>query len=401
MRVLLWTYDTRGGIEPLIGLAVQLKALGAEVRVCAPPDEAFAQRTENFGVPMVPFRDSLRDVANSTTPDLYRYVDEMMGAQFEIAAAAAQGCDALVATGFMPIAAGARSATEKLGLHYIYASYSPTHLPSQYHTPEAYAGSPMPPGPVGNRMLWDMHDRNANMIFGPMLNGHRAAIGLPPVYNVRDHAFTDHPWLAADPTLGPWRTPSDLDVVQTGAWLLPDDRPLPAELLAFLDAGPPPVYVGFGSMLMGASKHIAGAAIEAIRAQGCRTLLAPGWADLALIDDRDDCFAVGDVNHQALFGRVAAVVHHGGAGTTTTAARAGAPQVVIPQAADQPYWAGRVATLGIGSAHNGQTATAESLSAALEKALAFKTRERAAALAGTIRTDGATVAARLLIETIS
>ena len=401
MRVLLWTYDTRGGVEALFGLAVQLRALGAQVRVCAPPDEDFAERAESFAVPMVPFRDSLREVANSTTPDLYRYVDEMIGAQFDIVAAAAEGCDAMVATGFMPIAAGARSATEKLGVHYVYASNSPTHLPSQYHSPEAYGGSPMPPGPVGNRMLWEMHDRNANMIFGPIINRYRASIGLPPVHNVRNHAFTHQPWLAADPTLGPWRTPADLDVVQTGAWLLPDDRPLPADLLAFLDAGPPPVYVGFGSMTMAASKQVAGVAIEAIRAQGHRTLLSHGWADLALIDDREDCLAVGDVNHQALFGRVAAVVHHGGAGTTTTAARAGVPQVVIPQAADQPYWAGRVAALGIGSAHNGPTATTDSLSAALEKALAPRTCERAAAVAGTIRTDGAAVAAKLLTDAIS
>jgi hypothetical protein len=72
-------------------------------------------------------------------------------------------------------------------------------------------------------------------------------------------------------------------------------------------------------------------------------LVGRGWADLTPIDDRDDCFVVGEVNHRALFGRVAGVVHHGGAGTTTTATRAGAPQVVIPQAADQPYWAARVA----------------------------------------------------------
>jgi UDP:flavonoid glycosyltransferase YjiC (YdhE family) len=69
------------------------------------------------------------------------------------------------------------------------------------------------------------------------------------------------------------------------------------------------------------------------------------------VDDRDDCFAVGEVNQQALFGRVAAVVHHGGAGTTTTSTRAGAPQVVVPQWADQPYWASRVADLGLGAAH--------------------------------------------------
>ena len=94
-------------------------------------------------------------------------------------------------------------------------------------------------------------------------------------------------------------------------------------------------------------------------------------------------------------------MHHGGAGTTTTAARAGAPQVVVPQIADQPYWAGRVADLGIGAAHDGPTPTVESLSAALETALTPETRARATAVAGMIRTDGATVAARLLIDEIS
>ena len=182
-----------------------------------------------------------------------------------------------------------------------------------------------------NRVLWDLDAQSVNALFGEALNAHRASIGLPPVDNVRDHVFTDQPWLAADPVLGPWQEPADLDVVQTGAWILPDERPLPAELEAFLDAGAPPVYVGFGSMPMRAPKDVARVAIEAIRAQGRRVLLARGWADLALIDDRDDCFAVGEVNQQALFGRVAAVVHHGGAGTTTTAARAGAPQVVVPQ----------------------------------------------------------------------
>ncbi|MGF6947444.1 UDP:flavonoid glycosyltransferase YjiC (YdhE family) [Streptomyces auratus] len=160
--------------------------------------------------------------------------------------------------------------------------------------------------------------------------------------NVRDHVFTDQPWLAADPVLGPWQEMTDLHLVPTGAWILPDERPLPEGLEAFLGAGEPPVYVGFGSMAMHTSKDIARVAIDAVRAQGRRAVVARGWADLALIDDRDDCFVVGEVNQQALFGRVAAVVHHGGAGTTTTAARAGAPQVVVPQLVDQPYWAARV-----------------------------------------------------------
>ena len=94
-------------------------------------------------------------------------------------------------------------------------------------------------------------------------------------------------------------------------------------------------------------------------------------------------------------------MHHGGAGTTTTAARAGVPQVVVPQWADQPYFASRVAALGIGAAHDVTAPTTESLAGALGTALTPETRARAAAVAGTIRTDGATVAAKLLLDTVS
>jgi len=250
-----------------------------------------------------------------------------------------------------------------------------------------------------NRELWDLDVQGYNAVFGPALNTQRVANGLPPVDNVRAYLLGGHPWLAADPVLAPWPEPADLGVVQTGAWILPDERPLPAGLKAFLDAGPPPVYVGFGSMR--APEDITRVAIEAIRAQGRRALVARGWAGLAPIDDRDDCFAVGEVNQQALFGRVAAVVHHGGAGTTTTAARAGAPQVVVPQWADQPYWARRVADLGVGVTQDVQALTTESLSAALRTALAPQTRTRARAVAGTIGTDGAAVAARLLADAVS
>jgi vancomycin aglycone glucosyltransferase len=236
-----------------------------------------------------------------------------------------------------------------------------------------------------------------NEVFGPALREHRAAHGLPPVDNVRDYILGARPWLAADPVLAPWPEPGSLKVVQTGAWILPDERPLPAELEAFLDAGPPPVYAGFGSMR--APADVARLAIEAIRGQGRRVLLARGWADLGLIDSQDDCLAIGEVNQQVR--RVAAVVHNGGAGTTTTVSRAGAPQVVVPQWADQPYFASRVAALGIGADHGVQAPTTESLSAALSIALAAGTRERAARLAGTIRTDGATVAARLLLDIAS
>ena len=149
---------------------------------------------------------------------------------------------------------------------------------------------------------------------------------------------------------------------------------------------------------MRSSEDLGRVAIEATRAHGRRLVLGRGWADLSLPDDRDDHLVVGDVDQQALFRRVAAVVHHGGAGTTTTAALAGAPQVVVPQIVDQPHWARRVAELGIGAAHDGSTPTSASLATALGTALEPETRARATALAEEIRTDGAMIAARRLLE---
>ncbi|MGW4089089.1 glycosyltransferase [Nocardia sp. NPDC004750] len=111
--------------------------------------------------------------------------------------------------------------------------------------------------------------------------------------------------------------------------------------------------------------------------------------------------AIDEVNHQALFARVAAVIHHGGAGTTTAAARAGVPQVVVPQMMDQPYWARRVVDLGIGAACAEADPNAASLSAALDIALASTTRARANEVGGMVRSDGAAVAAKLLIDAIS
>ncbi|MEU9110241.1 glycosyltransferase [Streptomyces sp. NPDC048483] len=406
MRVLLLSYGSRGDVEPMVGLAVQLRELGAEVQMCAPPD--FAELLDGFGLPLVPLGTSVRKMASGAITgkkpqppsSMSQRAAEMVAATYEPVAAAAEGCDAVVATGLLPAAAAARSVAEKMGIPYVFVAYFPTYLPSPHHPPLVWPGRPVPPDVTDNRTLWDLNTERLNELFGEAVNTHRASIGLPSADNVRDHVFTDRPWLAADPVLGPWRQPADLDVVQTGAWIRPDERPLPADLEAFLDAGTPPVYVGFGSMPLRDAQDVARAAIDAVRAQGRRALVSRGWADLALTDDQDDCFAVGEVNQQALFRRVAAVVHHGGAGTTTTAARAGAPQVVVPQLADQPYWAGRVAELGIGAAHDGPTPTTESLSAALKTALTPETRARAQAVAGTVRADGAAVAAKLLLDAI-
>lgn len=115
MRVLLSAYDSRGGVQPLAAFAVQLRALGVDARVGAPPDAEFAELLARAGVPLVAFGDSLRAMKTAaTTPSeeqLRRQLDRLIAAQFD--AAAAVGCDALVVAGFPPAAAAARSAAEK------------------------------------------------------------------------------------------------------------------------------------------------------------------------------------------------------------------------------------------------------------------------------------------------
>jgi len=395
VRVLLAGFGSRGDVEPLIALAVALREQGAEAVVCAPPDEEFVTRLAEYGMPLIPFGQSVREMRTGPQPvDPPAIAAALVGEWFGPVAAAAEGCDVVVAGGLMP--AGAPSVAEKLGIPYVYATFHGIELPSPHRAPAPRPGKAYPPDETDVRVLWDIDVENVNAMYRPALNSHRAALGMAPVDNVRDHVYCGTPLLAADPVLWPSEGIASLGLVQTGAWILPDERLLAPELVAFLDAGEPPVYVGFGSMPMHAAKNVGQVAVEAVRAQGRRVLLARGWADLAQADDSDDCFVVGEVNQQALFRRVAAVVHHGGGGTTTTAARAGAPQVVVPQFVDQPYWARRVAELGIGAAHDGPVPTFESLSAALKTALAPEVRVRAAEVAGMVRTDGAAVAAKLL-----
>jgi vancomycin aglycone glucosyltransferase len=379
----------------MVALALRLRERDVEVRLCAPPD--FAELARRADVPLIPMGGSLRDMLHGKKPltpaDAPRTAANLVAMQFETVAEAAEGCDAVVASGLMP--AGLRTIAETIGAPYVLVALHPCPIPSPHHAPLPRPGKPFPPGETDNRVLWEVDAERVQALYGEPLNAHRAALGLAPVANVRDHVFTDRPWLAADPILAPWPSSAEFDVLQTGAWILPDKRALPTDLAAFLDAGAPAVYISMGSVR--APEDVARVAVEAIRAHGHRVVVGRGWADLALLDDRDDCFVIGEVSHQALFKRVAAVVHHGGAGTTTTATLAGVPQVVVPQFADQPYWARRVADLNIGAAHDGPTPTVDSLSAALDVALNPETRAHATDTADRIRTDGATVAAELLI----
>jgi vancomycin aglycone glucosyltransferase len=397
MRVLLSTIGSRGDVQPLVALALALKQLRCDVRLCVPPD--FRDWIEGLGLAVVPIGPALRgtgkaSVTATITPEQRRaMIEGTVATQFKTIGEAARDRDVIIGATALQIAAP--SIAESLGIPYIFAAYCPAVLPSPHHPPPVLAALGDTPAPTLSdySALWSDDSRRWNDAWLPLLNAQRAMLGLSPVVDVRGHVLTSRPWLAADPTLAPWPESPNMMVVQTGAWILEDERPLAPELEAFLDDGDPPVYVGFGSIR--APEHLIRVMLEAARALGRRVVVLRGWAELS-VGDEPDCIAIGEVNMQKLFKRVAVVVHHGGAGTTTAATRAGAPQVVMPQHYDQHYFARRVEDLGIGAAHSSRGLDIDVVTRELRRALEPAVAMRAASIATTVRSDGAAIAAETI-----
>lgn len=400
MKILLSSIGSRGDVQPVLALALELRAHGHEPRLCVPPN--FKDWVESYGLTCIPIGPDLKKLTGGSTPkppvvpppeQRRALAGQTVRSQFPVLLEAARGCDLIIGATALQFAT--RSVAESLGIRYAFAAYCPAVLPSPDHPPPKFGvHHPLSLAPSENLALWAEEAASWNDLFGAALNEERAKLGLPPVDSVQRHMFTDEPWLAADPVLGPAGA-GDLHIRQTGAWLLRDRTPLPVPLERFLADGPPPVYLGFGSMR--ATDETSRILVEAARSLGLRSILSQGWGDLSPIDAANDCLSIGDVSHEMLFPRVAAVVHHGGAGTTTTAARAGTPQVIVPHNYDQPYWAHRVQTLGVGA--RGPTSdqlSVEPIVTALRTCLLPETAALARSLAARIQPDGTRVAAELL-----
>ncbi|RBR07234.1 uncharacterized protein FIESC28_10733 [Fusarium coffeatum] len=121
----------------------------------------------------------------------------------------------------------------------------------------------------------------------------------------------------------------------------------PNDLAQFLQAGPPPVYIGFGSIVLDNPDKIISIILESVRLTGVRAIISKGWSELAGSDD-ENIYWIGDCPHEWLFQHVAAVIHHGGAGTTACGLRNGKPTTIIPFFGDQPFWGQMVANAGAG-----------------------------------------------------
>jgi len=225
---------------------------------------------------------------------------------------------------------------------------APTAYPSRSRGPWANLANYI----LANQIIWLLIRRGVNRW--------RASLGLPPL------SWWDLPGPFARarrqglPVLCGFSShvvprPADWgpNVHVTGYWVDPPPASWapPEELAAFLEAGPPPVYVGFGSWEPGDASEVHRLAVAALRHAGMRGVLGGRAAEG---DDPGrygpDMFVVGQVSHEWLFPHCAAVVHQGGAGTTATGLRAGVTNVVIPLLVDQPFWAARVAALGAGPA---------------------------------------------------
>ncbi|WP_410586583.1 glycosyltransferase [Amycolatopsis sp. lyj-23] len=337
---------SRGDVQPCVALGRGLAARGDRVRVLAAP--AFRELVESHGLGFAPlsadptallgsaagqgwtsgraFLSRLREVLR---PVLDRLLADVH------AGVAGAGLLLAPTLGFLGAHLGAALGVPDAELHY------------QPSVPTRAFAHPLLPraerlGPWARHLSFTAVDTFAWQVLRPELDRWRVeALGLPKagLRGPRRRSavlcgFSD----AVVPRPPDW--PARVHV--TGYWFLdvghwrPDPR-----LRDFLAAGPPPVYVGFGSMQPAAAERTFDLVRTALRRAGLRGVVSAGV-------DADDLLVAGDVPHEWLFPRTAAVVHHGGAGTTAAGLRAGVPALVCPVFSDQPYWGERVSRLSAG-----------------------------------------------------
>lgn len=196
--------------------------------------------------------------------------------------------------------------------------------------------------------------------------------------------------------------PSDWkpDVAVTGYWFLdsPDWSP-DADLAAFLSAGEPPIYVGFGSMPGSDPERLTALVVEGLRRAGKRGLLATVGGALGHVGESEHVRVIAGAPHDKLFPLMGATLHHGGAGTTGAALRAGKPTAICPFFGDQPFWARRMVALGVGPQPlDKRKMTAYDLAAAFRAMDDPGMRARAADLGAAISAEDGVASAVEVIE---
>jgi vancomycin aglycone glucosyltransferase len=348
MRILLATHGTRGDVQPIIALAVGLRARGHVVSLTVPANfvswvRGYGFDTESDGIDVELLLQSSGSSLRSLRWQM-RYLSHNTPLLFGPVARASEGCELIIGAGLQFAAA---SVAEWRDVPYAHVVFCPCATPSSAAPPPNVHSQTLPRWI--NRLLWKTGGPIADLALRGPINRGRATLGLEALYSPISQILMGRTILAADRDLGPLPDDAPQSAMSTDAWVLDEPGTLDPRIEAFLRQGSAPVYIGFGSMIAPRVPELVAQAVAAVRAIRRRAVIAGGWALLDRhIIEADDVLTVDNVPHSLIFPRVAAAVHHGGAGTTTAAARAAVPQVLLPHILDQYYWAHRVEALGLG-----------------------------------------------------
>ncbi|WP_028708697.1 glycosyltransferase [Propionicicella superfundia] len=388
MKVVVAGFGSTGDTVPLIALAVGLRRAGHEVVLVA--DQEAGMSATRLGLDFRKLAGSAQTVVTEgshgwsetiesgrTSPRLLAELARFnTRAWIETITDAAVGADAIVASTLGVYAAASVAQDQTIPL--VFAPLQPTLATREYPPPAS--GLTRTPRWL-NRPLATVIARVGDLAFSRGVDQARRDLGRPRLRLAWDEIPILMAW---SPTLLPaardWAHP---DFTVTGAWHLPTppEWQPPAGLIEFLDAGDPPVYVGFGSMsgfsgAAGLRDRILGGL------SGHRVVLASGWAGLTDTELPGNVYPVGYVPHDWLFPQCSVVVHHCGAGTSQQAARSGVPSIPVPFTADQPFWAARLHKLDIATSPlNPRRLISKDLQTALVHAASDSTQQRALAVA--------------------
>lgn len=363
MHALIMSFGTRGDVQPYAALAGALARAGHNVTLAVPAGFAdLVPRSSPGTITHHPAGSAMLRVLQDVMPqlsgprDALRTLGIMTSAMRELnaecqAAAEAAQPDVVV---YHPKCLAGPHIAEALGVPGVFSLPLPIYTPTRAHPMPFFGGASF--GALGNRASYSFR-RVAGAMYGGMINDFRREVGLGRVSRLADPL--KNPDGSPVHILYPYSrhvlpVPSDYppSAHVTGYWFLDHDggwEP-PSQLVDFLAAGEPPVYVGFGSMGFGkGADRRRDAVLSALRVHGLRGIVATGWGGITTGEaGTDDVLVLEGVPHEWLFPRVAAVVHHGGAGSTAAGIRAGRPTLIVPFLGDQPFWGARVQALGVG-----------------------------------------------------
>ncbi|MDX2090491.1 MAG: glycosyltransferase [Kofleriaceae bacterium] len=421
MRVVFYSYGTRGDAQPQVVLASLLRERGYEVRVAAP--ENLRPFVEKAGIEYAPLFGSSQEILESEAGRRWLSagnVRAFMKALAEInarinprvfasAAEAARDADAIV--GGTLAEDLAYSLAQHRRVPYVVAQTIPFETTRAYPSPVVTTAQL--PGFL-NRLTYALFRRVAWPVNRDTLNPFRASLGLAPLPTTILTRAADF----AHPVLQLWSEhvlppPGDAASTQTttGFIRMPaavrerlGEATPPPGLATWLASGPAPVYLGFGSMPVLDPVAMVKEALAVAETLDLRLVLSAGWTELGDVQALAGARAIfiRNVDHAWLLPQCVAAVHHGGAGTTAASVEAGVPTVVCSVFADQPFWGARVTRLGVGAHVPFAKLDRTTLLAALRTVLTPEVRQRAAALGARLRAeDGAGTAADHLVRQLA